>query len=297
MPDIRLEGSAEQPFRRGLNFNLRRRHLDPHGFPMLIAQLSDIHVRPSGELYKGLVDSNRMFLDAIEHLEQLDQRPDLVMITGDLVDDGDPREYRTVVDLLQTLTIPYLVLPGNHDRRDALLHAFESHTYLPTTGPLNYCIDTYPLRIVALDSCLRGKHEGALEPSSLDWLQSTLAADRTKPTLIVLHHPPFVSGIPYLDTYRFIDHRPLEAIVSSCDNIEAVLCGHVHRPMFRRWAKTVVAACPSTTTQIALQFQARASPKSYQGPASCLLHIWNPEHGLISHVSYIGKYPGPYAFF
>jgi len=44
---------------------------------VLIAQLSDVHVRPTGQLYKGVADSNRMLGDAIEHLHGLDRRPDL----------------------------------------------------------------------------------------------------------------------------------------------------------------------------------------------------------------------------
>jgi 3',5'-cyclic AMP phosphodiesterase CpdA len=112
-----------------------------------------------------------------------------------------------------------------------------------------------------------------------------------------MHHPPFVSGIAYLDEYRYVETDPLESVLRCFSNIEAVLCGHVHRSMTRRWAGTVVAACPSTTTEIALQLNPEAEPQSYMGPPACLLHLWNQVHGLVSHTSYIGKYPGPYPFF
>ncbi len=59
---------------------------------MLIAQLSDVHVRPRGRRYKDVVDSNRMFAEAIAHVQSLDRRPDLVVLTGDLVDEGHPDE-------------------------------------------------------------------------------------------------------------------------------------------------------------------------------------------------------------
>ncbi|MFY9510488.1 MAG: phosphodiesterase [Rubrivivax sp.] len=264
---------------------------------MLIAQLSDLHVRPRGQLYRGVVDSNHMLSEAVRHLNALDRRPDLVLLTGDLVDEGRPDEYTMVTELLQPLQAPLLVLPGNHDSRPAFLDAFAGHRYLPATGPLHYCVDTHPVRIVALDSCPPGQHHGHVDAQGLAWLQRTLAADRDKPTLLLLHHPPFVSGIPYLDDYRYIEQEALAAVVAGFDNIEAVLCGHVHRPMFRRWAGTVVASCPSTTTQIALQFRADASPQSYAGPSACLLHLWQPQHGLVSHTSDIGAHPGPYPFF
>lgn len=67
--------------------------------------------------------------------------------------------------------------------------------------------------------------------------------------------------------------------------------------MVRRWAGTIVATCPSTTTEIALRLSPEAEPQSYMGPPACLLHLWDPAHGLVSHTSYIGKYAGPYPFF
>lgn len=264
---------------------------------MLIAQLSDVHVRPRGQLYKGVADSNRMFREAIAHLHGLDHRPDLVVLTGDLVEEGRADEYSTVLEILEELTIPYLVLPGNHDDRENFRAAFPSHTYLPIRGPLHYCIDDHPVRIVALDSCPPGSHHGHIDSSGLNWLRSTLRTDTRKPTIVLMHHPPFVSGIPYLDQYRYIEAGPLESVLREFSNVEAVLCGHVHRPMVRRWAGTVVFTCPSTTTEIALQLRPDAQPQSYLGPPACMLHLWTPAHGLVSHTSYIGTYAGPYPFF
>ncbi len=262
---------------------------------MLIAQLSDIHVRPRGKLYQDVVDSNRMFAQAVARLNGFDPRPDLVLISGDLVDEGRPDEYEMLVELLRPLAIPFVVLPGNHDDDDGFRRAFPGHGYLPASGPMHYCVDDHPLKIVALDTCVHGEHHGRVDAAGLRWLERTLARDRHRPTLVFLHHPPFLCGIPSLDQYRLFDQAPLESIIASFDHIEAVLCGHVHRPMFRRWGKTVAAACPSTTTQIALQFRPDATPKSYEGPAACLLHLWN-EAGLISHVHYLDEYPGPYPF-
>ncbi|MBT2305519.1 phosphodiesterase [Variovorax paradoxus] len=264
---------------------------------MLIAQISDPHVRPAGQLYQGVVDSNRMFGEAIQHLHRLDCRPDLVLLTGDLVDEGKPEEYAAARGLLSALAIPYLVIPGNHDHRDNFRAAFADHAYLPAEGALHYCIDEHPMRIVALDSCVPGHHYGDVGADGLAWLQRTLEANPQKPTLLMLHHPPFFSGIPYMDSYRYMEPEPLAAIVRSFENIEVVLCGHVHRAMLRRWAGTVVCSCPSSTTEIALRLAADAAPASYLGPPACMLHLWDEFHGLISHLSHIGKAEGPYPFF
>lgn len=264
---------------------------------MLICQLSDLHIRPAGQRYKGVADSNRMLSDAIRHVHALDVRPDLVVLTGDLVDHGHPDEYANARALLADLTIPCLVMPGNHDDRDNLRAAFADHAYLPATGPLHYCLDTHAVRLVALDSTVPGKHHGALDAAGLDWLRATLKQNTTKPTVVMLHHPPFVSGIPYMDAYRLLDAAPLAEVIGAFRNIEAVLCGHVHRPMFRRWAGTVVCACPSTTTEIALRLAPDAQPASFMGPPACMLHRWDPAEGLVSHISYIGDFEGPYDFY
>ncbi|WP_410211652.1 phosphodiesterase [Aquirhabdus sp.] len=263
---------------------------------MLIAQLSDIHVRPKGVLYQGVVDSNKMFSDAIKHLEHLDHRPDFVLLTGDLVDQGDPLEYSHLLELLSELSIPYAVAMGNHDDRENFRAAFSAYPYLPQSGPLHYCIDDYPVRIVVLDSCVTGEDYGHIDAEGLSWISAVLNEDAYKPAIIALHHPPIVSGIPYMDVYRYLDAEPLAKILRRSSNVEAVLCGHVHRSMAKRWAGTMVLTCPSTTTEIALQLKPDAEPQSYSGSPACMLHLWHPESGLVSHTSYIGVYPGPYPF-
>lgn len=266
-------------------------------YEMLIAQLSDLHVRPEGLFYEDVADSNDLLYRAIDHLHSLDRRPDLVVLTGDIVDSGSLVEYANALKILSRLTIPYLVLPGNHDNRENFRKTFLSHTYLPTSGPMHFCVDDHPVRVVGLDTTVISKHHGEIGDSGAKWLRTTLTEDREKPTLVFMHHPPFVSGIPYLDEYRCVDSASIGNVLKDFSNIEAVLCGHVHRLMVRRWAGTVVIASPSTATEIALQLDPGANPQSFLGPCACMLHLWRPEEGLVSHLSHINEFEGPYPFF
>ncbi len=100
----------------------------------------------------------------------MDRRPDLVVLTGDLVDEGRPEEYEMLRKILAALPIPYLVIPGNHDDRDNLRNAFADHAYLPRQGPLHYCVDDHPVRIIGLDSTVSGAHHGHIDADGLDWL-------------------------------------------------------------------------------------------------------------------------------
>jgi Icc protein len=265
---------------------------------MLIAQISDPHIRQAGELYQDVVDSNGMFADAIRHLNVLDPRPDLVLISGDIVDHGDPAEYAMARRLLAELQIPYLVIPGNHDDRTAFRAAFTDQPYLPQgDGPCHYVIDDRgPVRIVALDVTIPGKHHGRIDAAALAWLEAVLSDQPQRPTLLMLHQPPFATGIPYMDPYWCEGGEELAALVRRFTHVERITCGHVHRFMQLRFGGTALCTAPSTTTAIALQLRADAKPASYLEPPAFLLHHWREDTGLITHYCPIGQFPGPYPF-
>jgi Icc protein len=262
---------------------------------MILAQISDLHVRPQGMTYNNAVDSNRMLADAIEHLNRLDPQPDVVLITGDLVEKGLDAEYAMLRTLLNELAAPFLLMPGNHDDRERLAGAFPEHDYLPSRGPKHYTIDRYPVRILALDTTVPGKHHGEVDEKGLAWLEASLAATGAAPAIVMMHHPPIASGIPYIDTYMCREPERIAAVISRFPNVERVLCGHIHRPILQRWAGTVLCTCPSTATQIALQLRPDARPASYAEPPACLLHLWR-DGVMLTHTSYIGHYEGPFPF-
>jgi Icc protein len=263
---------------------------------MLIAQLSDPHICPEGALYQGVADSNGMFAQALAHLHRLDRRPDLIALTGDVADTGSPEEYAMARHLFSASEIPFLVIPGNHDERGGFRRAFNDHAYLPVNGPLHWCMNDHPVRIIGLDSCPPGHHHGAIDAEGIRWLAEVLAQDRVKPTLVLLHHPPFASGIPYLDAYRYLEADALEAVVAAAPNVERVLCGHVHRTILRQWAGTLACTCPSTVTEIDLQLSPTALPSSHVGARGYLLHLWQEASGFTTHQCPIGDFRGPFAF-
>jgi len=82
-----------------------------------------------------------------------------------------------------------------------------------------------------------------------------------------------------MDQYRYFEEAQLRAVIERFDNVEMVLCGHVHRSMLKRWANTVVCACPSTATEIDLRLLTSAEPASHVGPRACMLHVWDERNG------------------
>ena len=265
---------------------------------MLIAQISDPHVRPEGMLYKGVAQSNRMLEAAIARLHALDPRPDLVLLTGDLAEEGLPAEYAAARAILARLEIPLLLLPGNHDEREGFRAAFaDRHPYLPATGPLHYAAGGHgPVRVVAIDVTIPGLHHGEVDVAGAEWLAGTLAEEPDRPTIVMMHQPPFDTGVPYLDLYRCHGADRMAAVVARHPNVERVLCGHVHRMMQLRWAGTLLVTAPSTATQIALRLRPDAEPASWLDPPAFLLHHWRPGTGIVTHHCPVDAAPGPFPF-
>src|SRR5260370_1553621 len=151
---------------------------------MLIAQLSDPHVRPVGGLYQEVVDSNAMFAAALAHLNRLDPRRDLVLLSGDLVDKGEAGEYGNLRELLAGLSMPVLVIPGNHDDREAFRRAFRDQAYLPASGPINYVAGGHGAGpIAAPDATLPAPHHGDIAEASMHWPRVGVAAAPRRPRL------------------------------------------------------------------------------------------------------------------
>src|SRR5438309_8597200 len=124
---------------------------------MIIAQITDMHIKPEGVLAYGRLDTAPYLRRAVAHLLALKPRPDVVLATGDLVDGGLPEEYRRLHDLLAPLSMPVYLIPGNHDNRDALAAAFTDHAYLPRGGRfMHYVVEGHPVGSSRSTRLIRG---------------------------------------------------------------------------------------------------------------------------------------------
>jgi len=262
---------------------------------MLIAQISDTHVMLPGMLMSGKVDTAQHLQAAVAHLLSLEPRPDLVLATGDLVDSGSPEEYARLRAILAPLPMPIYVIPGNHDTRDPLRAAFPEHDRLLGGAFIQYVIEDYPLRMIALDTLAPGASHGELCETRLDWLEARLA-ESDRPTLLFMHHPPFPCGIADFDLIGLNHGRErLAEIVRGNPQVERILCGHVHRPVQCRWAGTLASIGPSTAHQATLDLRPDVPITFTMDPPAVALHQWRDGH-LITHLSYIGDFDGPHAF-
>jgi 3',5'-cyclic AMP phosphodiesterase CpdA len=229
-----------------------------------IAQLSDIHIgsphAPSGENLSV----------AIDEINAMSRMPDLVLLTGDLTEGGTPSEWAELLERLAELRAPWEAIAGNHDRNIGELAGHRA-------------LDAGPLRLVLLDSS-----SDTFGPADATWLESELAAHADRPTLIAIHHPPFETGIWWMDCVGLEGADELEAVVRRHSQVIKVLSGHVHRTIQANWGSCPLWVCPSTAFSISIDLDPAHEPaESAEGPAFSL-HAYTG-NTIVSHVVPVGS--------
>jgi Icc protein len=259
---------------------------------VLIAQISDVHIG----FDRGNPDELNMqrLRAVIARLIAAPSRPDLLLMTGDLTESGDAESYARLAEVVNVCPFPVLAMVGNHDEREPLLAAFPQTP--SEDGFVHYVVDKPGFRLVVLDTLEVGRHGGAFCDARVAWLRSTLAADLVTPTYIAMHHPPFESGITWLDSAA---SEPWIArfagAVAGFTQLRGIIAGHLHRTIHTAWNGLSVSVCQSTAPAVGLDL----SPIDEDVPdgrelitdelPGYALHRWDGER-LITHAESIGNH-------
>jgi Icc protein len=268
--------------------------------PLLIAQISDLHIKRAGVLAYGQVDTAAALTRCVATLNAFRSRPELVVISGDLADTPVAEEYEHLNRLLAPLEIGFAAVPGNHDSRELMRAALPKGGYAQSTGALNSLHAVGPLDLVLLDSSVPGKPHGELEAATLAWLDATLALSSTRPALIFLHHPPFVTGIHHMDVQNLRNAGALANVLRQHPRARLVAAGHVHRAALTQFFGVPATICPAPNHAVALDLEDSLPPSFKVEPPAFHLHTWfsGERFGdLITHHVPIGDFPGPFPFF
>jgi len=259
---------------------------------MLIAHLSDLHVTEPGQLAYGQVDCTAMLAAAVVQINRLHPLPDLVVMTGDLVDHPTPASYGELVRVLADLVPPVRLIPGNHDDADLLRAAFPDAAYLGQTGSVRWAENWGALRVIGLDSTIPQDPRGALRSDDLAWLEAVLTASN-QPTVILLHHPPMATGLWFMDGIGLGNNDEFGAIIARHPQVLRLLCGHQHRSIHALWQGSMVCVAPSTGHQMEGTLAALAEPRFVLEPPGMLLHRLGADGTMTSHHQPLGAWPAP----
>ena len=242
---------------------------------MIVAQLSDIHADGSAERL-GRLDQ---VLDWLKPMQ-----PDAIIVSGDLAEYEHEQSYGAIADRLEATGSPFYIVPGNVDDHHEMAKVFGSQTGLRDRRPLN-CIgrvgDT--LQVIGLDVTVAGAHHGDAAPV-LDWLANALDADGP-PALIFQHQHPFPCGIDDKDRNICRNGEMLAHVIADARTpVLGLTCGHVHRPMFTRFADRPATMAPSVTRANRLRLDGKSPEIS--DPPGLLLHHFR-EGLFVTHVAMI----------
>ncbi len=242
---------------------------------MIVAQLSDIHADGS---QARLARLDRV----LGWLKPL--KPDAIIISGDLAEADHAESYRHVAERLDDFEAPFHAVPGNMDDHGALVAVLGARMEWTAPRPLCVTGQAGPLRLIGLDVTVSGAHHGDAAPV-LGWLEEQLADDE-RPTLIFQHQHPFSCGIDGKDRNICFNGDRLAGVIEAAgDKVIGLTCGHVHRPLFTRFAGRQATMAPSVTTANRLRLDGRQA--EIVDPPGLMIHHF-ADGQLVSHVVMVG---------
>lgn len=215
---------------------------------MKLAQLTDLHL--TGKT--GIDVSYQKFLACLALA--INQSPDFLLLTGDLVNNGTQDGYDWLFHTLNSTAIPYACLAGNHDVTLEIGHElpYTQRQFLPIDKN-NKLIEYQRIllgnyQLLCLNSAVAGKEYGTLSTPSLDWLHQTLSQFQ-QPTLIALHHHPVPVGSTWIDKLMLKNSNELFQVLAHFSHIKAILCGHVHQAHTLKHQGIKIFTTPATSRQ------------------------------------------------
>lgn len=217
---------------------------------MIIAQVSDTHIAldaPDAE--RRASDLERTLAD----IDALDPPADVIIHTGDIAHGGRSEDYALAAALLRKTRTPVYVAPGNRDDKGNLRQAF-SPWACPVSGPgfLDYAVENFPVRLLAVDSVSPGSNKGDFGPERARRLIELIDAEPTRPIAVFMHHPPFLVTVGpdrlHFGTSEAMSR--LQRTLQHSGRVAAVLCGHVHRSTWGRIGEIPVMVAPCTATPL-----------------------------------------------
>jgi len=217
----------------------------PAAGTLRVLHLSDTHLTGDGALHQGSVDTAAA-LDGV--LARVDHVPGigLVVVSGDVSEDGSPESYAALVERVggwaERHGAALVTVPGNHDLREGFRQVLTNGHVLGEGGrPLMHTMEYHPptvpvwgqslvagRRVVTVDTSVPGAGYGEISEASLERLRAALEGDHAPHgTVVVLHHPPLPAPTALHEALRLRNADDLADVIRGTD-VRVVLAGHYH---------------------------------------------------------------------
>lgn len=194
------------------------------------------------------IDTNQSFCAVIDEIKQQTSDIDLIVATGDFVQDGSKEAYLRFAQKVTELSVPCVWLPGNHDVYDHMKEIFTQQNF--PEKKLILIGDAW--LIVMLNSQVPGKAYGILSDEELTFLYNTLTYYTNRNIVIFLHHHPIMSNCQWLDQHSLRNHEDLGALIKQHKHVKSIIWGHIHQITENSWHHCQTFSSPSTCVQFAL---------------------------------------------
>jgi 3',5'-cyclic AMP phosphodiesterase CpdA len=239
-----------------------------------LVQLTDTHIVEPGQLLYGKVDTAAHLADAVEQVNRMSPQPDVVMISGDLVEHPGPETYGNFERLIRPLRAPTYLIPGNHDDPRIMREHFGDSPWFPVSDEtFQYSVDDYEFRILALNSHFDNSELPFFGPRRLAWLEKALA-ESDKPTLIAIHHPPMQTGVEFIDMVGAQWYADLTRVMAQNPQVQLVISGHGHSDICGRNGIVPVYMAGSTAHQLIAGRGNDHAPAFDERAAPPVMHQW-----------------------
>ena len=205
--------------------------------PRRIIQISDTHCYAddtSPLAWSALtVYPNRSLQRVLAHLRDQAESFELLVISGDIVQEETAEAYQRVQQILQDFPTPIYLIPGNHDVPELLL----SHLVTPTTGihwQEQLSLGHWDLQL--LNTHLSGHADGHLSAQQLEAIatQLELSNRHAQHTLLFMHHHPAPFGSGWMDQSGLQQSAAFLSLVQQHATVKAIAFGHIHHELHQR---------------------------------------------------------------
>ncbi|RYE62548.1 phosphodiesterase [Neorhizobium sp. DAR64861/K0K2] len=254
---------------------------------MKILQITDTHLMLSGQSVNG-VDPEKQLRAAVADVLEKHADADLLVMTGDLCNHGDPEAYDILKDILAPVPFEVRLMLGNHDDRPNFRAAFPAHP-IDANGYVQSFLDTEFGRLVFLDSHEGGVIGGVFGEDRMAFLDEALEGAGKHPVTVFIHHPPIDCGIAHFDHIGMHDDgRIMRRLAGHKAGIRHIVFGHIHVPMSGTSAEGIAYSSGQACAHRFVTDLANPMP-FWTGGNPCYRIINLDGHGLRAYAVEVGE--------